>query len=104
MKSEEVYKELLRIAKQDQVLTEDEDALIKNIMENIDQYYKILDDANQDAVISDDEKASLQDQRGTILADATKIARNDETVSVEEFNLLMGLRRILAGLGIKESE
>ncbi|MCH8907131.1 MAG: hypothetical protein IH840_08585 [Candidatus Heimdallarchaeota archaeon] len=93
-----IYDELLRIAKNDEVITNDEEVLIDNIMKNVHQYYKILDEFQQDGVVDSNEHHQLYSQRKKILEEAIELARNDQEVTKEEFNLLMGLRKIIAGI------
>ncbi|MCY3412368.1 MAG: ATP-binding cassette domain-containing protein [Candidatus Heimdallarchaeota archaeon] len=89
------YKKLIHQALKDNIISSDEDSLLKNFRENIKAYGAILEKAVDDGVIDEDEKDELLSARENLRNHAHAIAREDAVISKDEKEMLEKIDLIL---------
>jgi hypothetical protein len=95
LKATDMIAEILKAAKEDGIISEDEQALIDSIQANIAKYYRILDKSYEDGVITSDEEHNFYEARKIILEEALKVAREDEQITQDEFRIIKVLRHVI---------
>ncbi|MCY3412304.1 MAG: cytidine deaminase [Candidatus Heimdallarchaeota archaeon] len=79
----------------DDVMSEDELKIVKNVMQNIEEFDSFLKYAERDGHISANEKFIIEKFREKVYDDAYKVAKGDEIITEEEERLLQRLAEIL---------
>lgn len=88
---EEIWKQLVDIAKSDGVITKDEEVLLDNIKTNLERYYSSL----QEKPITDKEKLEVFASQVDIMSEAYDTAHIDGEISHDEYELLKKLQKIV---------
>jgi len=86
------------IIEQDGKVTDDEEVLFENILENLAHYRLLIANFAVDDVIDEGEQAELEQFKKDIMADARLIAFEDETFSDDERAVLKELRKFQINL------
>ena len=79
---------IIQKAKEDGIITEDEQRLIDTTKANIQAYQDLVELALEDGVITQEERNKLIDLEEKIMADAYETANEDQTITLEEANLI----------------
>lgn len=89
---ERIWERLVKIAKRDGVITEDEQALLDNIKKNLTEYYvsQKLDEADNDST-----GIKTFENYLNIMHGAYEVAHEDDIISEDEFQLLKELQTIV---------
>lgn len=74
-------------------ITNEEEALFQNILENLSHYRIVLMDVTADNVIDEEEKQKMEKFKQNIMGDAKLIALEDENFSEDEINVLKELKK-----------
>lgn len=98
-----ISNELLAIAVEDDVISDQESSFIIEVMKEIDHYLALLEKALVDNHISPTEKVSLFKARLDIISRAVKIIKEDATVTMDEKKLFQTLQNIIPQLPGQET-
>lgn len=82
-----------KIINTDGKVTEEEETLFQNILENLSHYRILLMDIAADNIIDDKEKQQMAKFKQNIMGNAQLIAMEDEKFSEDELNILKELKK-----------
>ena len=97
----EIWSNLLNTAMKDGVITEEEEKLLKTILQSIEEFEKLLRKAKEDGIITEKEEEELFNLREKIWEKAYAVAKEDKNISIDEHEILIKLVRMLSDLKIK---
>ena len=102
--SSEILSYLLNIAKEDGIVSDDENNFLTAMEKEINRYRTDLEKTLEDEKITLNEKITLAKSRKEILQKALTTVREDLNISLEEQKLLDGLERKLMELDAYEKK
>ncbi|MHA2091821.1 MAG: hypothetical protein ACW98K_13290 [Candidatus Kariarchaeaceae archaeon] len=88
---EEIWNQLVDIAKSDGVITQDEEVLLDTIKSNLERYYNSL----EENPLTDEEKLEVFAAQVDIMSEAYDTAHIDGKISHDEYELLKKLQKIV---------
>ncbi len=98
-KKREILNYLHKVAREDRILSQSEQKIIKLVEESLDEYENELEKALEDGVITSDERVELYYKRMDILKEAIAISQDDDIIEGDEDSLLTALTKKLKELG-----
>ncbi|MCY3414460.1 MAG: hypothetical protein INQ03_22625 [Candidatus Heimdallarchaeota archaeon] len=87
----QAIQKIIERAKEDGVITEEEQAIIDTIKFNIESYQKMLEKALDDNIITQEERNQLNDLEEKIYGDSYFTAMDDKVISKDESTLIKTL-------------
>ena len=97
---QKLYDKLIDKAKEDGVITEEEQAILDQVKINIEDYEKLLSEALDDNIITEDEAKELRNTRAKMLDSAWITADKDAEINPDEAGLLNLLLNLLKKIEI----
>ncbi len=97
---QKLFGKLLDKAKEDGVITDEEQAILDQVKINIDDYEKLLHRALDDNIITEDEAKELRNSRAKMLDTAWVTADKDAEIDSDEASLLNLLLSLLKKIEI----
>lgn len=91
----DLFNQLLQKAQEDNVISNEEQAILDKIELDVDKYEKLLKSALEDDVITQTEAKELTDFRANILDGAWVVADGDSIINSDEAVLLNLLLKLL---------
>lgn len=85
---ERLFDEVVRIAKEDNVITADEQALLLKARQNIDKFKNLYDKAMEDNVITEEEYKVLEKAYKKIYSETQEEAFKDEILTSDEVKII----------------
>ncbi|MHA2503086.1 MAG: hypothetical protein ACXAE3_09460 [Candidatus Kariarchaeaceae archaeon] len=98
----EINQKMIDIAKQNGIITADEQAIIESVKENIAKYFEVLHQSYDDDIITSDEQNDMYALRKRIMDEAVEIAKDDNQITQDEFALLRVIKSILEEMEYNE--
>ena len=95
---EQLFDELVKIAKEDNVITPDEQAILDKTRKNINEFKELYDKAMEDNVITEDEYTILHKAHSKIYSDSETEALRDSKITEEEVKLIAKIAHTLFGV------
>ena len=92
---ENLFEDVVRIAKEDNVVTDDEQAILEKTRANIDHFGKLYEKAMEDNIITDDEYQTLLVAYKRIYKESEEEALRDEKLTKDEVNIIAKLAHTL---------
>ena len=92
---QKLYVKLLEKAKEDGVITEEEQAILDQVKINMEDYEKLLTEALEDQIITEEEAKELRNSRAKMLDVAWLTADKDAKIDKDEAGLLNLLLNLL---------
>lgn len=85
---ERLFDEVVKIAKEDNVITADEQALLLKARKNIDKFKELYDKAMEDNILTQDEYDVLEKAYKKIYSDTQEEALKDEILTKDEVKII----------------
>jgi hypothetical protein len=95
LRAEDLLQQILNVAEEDGIISDDEQAMISSIKSNLAKYFEILDLNYEDGIITSEEQYEFYQARKKILEEALVIAREDEKITQDEFRIVQALRDVI---------
>ncbi len=92
---EHLFDDVVRIAKEDNIVSEDEQALLDKTRENINKFKILYKKAMEDNIITDDEYRLLAHAYKKIYSEPQSEALRDEILTQEEVNIISKIAHTL---------
>ena len=86
-----IWDELIKVAEEDGIISDDEKVLLENIKKNLEKYYASLKEEPKD----DSEKLKVFEAQLDIMREAYDTAYLDNKISKDELELLKKLQKIV---------
>ncbi len=86
-----IWDELIKVAEEDGIISDDEKVLLENIKKNLEKYYTSLKEEPKD----DSEKLKVFEAQLDIMREAYDTAYLDNKISKDELELLKKLQKIV---------
>ena len=99
---QKLFAKLLEKAREDGVITVEEQAILDQVQINIDDYEKLLSEALDDNIITEDEAKDLRNARAKMLDLAWITADRDAEINPDEAGLLNLLLNLLKKIKIRD--
>ncbi|MCH8908838.1 MAG: hypothetical protein IH840_17265 [Candidatus Heimdallarchaeota archaeon] len=91
----EVYNKILQKAKEDGVITDEEQAILDRLKLDVDKYKEMLKKAKADNIITEGEARELQELRAKMIDRAYHTADQDSVIDSDEASILNLLLKLL---------
>lgn len=92
---EKLFDEVVKIAKEDNVVTPDEQALLEKTQQNIEEFKKLYDKAMEDNVITEEEYSVLEKAYKKIYSETQDEAFRDEILTKDEVKIISKIAHTL---------
>lgn len=99
---QDLYDLLLKKAKEDGIITSEEQAILDHVELEIEKYEKMVEEAMEDNVITEEESNQLKKQRSIMLEGAWVTADEDSVISQDEARLLNLLLKLLKKFDLED--
>lgn len=87
--------DLLLVALEDGVISDDENALLRQIKVDTKRLLQLIKEAKEDGIITDEERKQLDEFKKKFLSSAYELTKNDWVISKEERALMSALIKLL---------
>lgn len=94
----DVWDDLMSVALSDGIITDDENKLITNFLNNLEKYQVLLDESLEDGIIDDYEKNFLLNQRIKIFNKIKYIAKDDLVITEDEEQLIGIIQKLITDM------
>ena len=92
---EKMFNEVVKIAKEDNIITPDEQAILDTTRHNIVKFIKVYEEAIEDQVITEEEFTALESAYKKIYSEAESTALNDNILTPDEVRLIAKIAHTL---------
>jgi hypothetical protein len=92
---DKLFKEVVNIAKEDNIITSEEQAILEKTRINIEEFKRLYEEAIEDNVITDEEFEALSGAYKKIYSDSEEEAMKDQKLTKDEVKIISKIAHTL---------